>query len=164
MQITLTEREIHAAVRKYIIARLRLSPSEEIKVDLMATRGADGFKAVLDIIEPEEADNTPAMPGTMFVPEVGVRTPVQVPEDAFKPAPTVTLQFSAEPVSELAAAADAVVGIIEQTFNIPTVKAPKAAAPVVKAVVPAVVDDIPPFDVPAPAPKVSGLFAHLANN
>ena len=152
MQITVTEREIHAALRKYIIARLRLSATEEIKVDLMATRGVDGFKAMLDIIEPEEGENTFVMPSTVFTPEVGIRTPV--------------LQFSAEPVKE-STTADAVVANIEQTFNVPAPKAEKAAAPVVKAVVPAVVDDIPPFDVPAPAvvaPKVSGLFAHLANS
>ena len=99
MQITITEREIHAALRKYIIARLRLSATEEIKVDLMATRGVDGFKAMLDIIEPEEGENTFVMPSTVFTPEVGIRTPV--------------LQFSAEPVKESTTADADVANIVQ---------------------------------------------------
>jgi hypothetical protein len=155
MQITLTEREIHAALRKYIVARLRLSDSEEIKVDLMATRGVDGFKAVLDIIEPDDA--------LEFVP-TAVSAPV--PTLAIKHVPETTARLSAEPVKETATVADAVVAVTEQletvvkaalpAFNIPNATAPKPAP---------AVDDIPPFDVTPAAPaKVSGLFAHLANS
>ena len=155
MQVTLTEREIHAALRKYIIARLRLSATEEIKVDLMATRGVDGFKAVLDIIEPEdmEADAPELPPASEITRAVATSTTAQVSIPTVRtPAPAVQ-----EPVKEVPATS------AEQV----QVAMVKAAAPVVKAVVPAVVDDIPPFDVPAPAvvaPKVSGLFAHLANS
>lgn len=98
MQITLTEREIHAALRKYIIARLRLSADEEITVDLMATRGVDGFKAMLDIIEPDEKETViPTVPE-----KVQTATVAFVAEPKVKTVTTeeVVAQVTKEPVPE----------------------------------------------------------------
>ena len=147
MQITITEREIHAALRKYIIARLRLSATEEIKVDLMATRGVDGFKAMLDIIEPEdmEADAPELPPASEITRAVATSTPAQVSVPTVRtPAPAVQEPVKAVPAS-----------ISEQ----PEVTAVKTVDQTVELGV--------PFDVPTPAvvaPKVSGLFAHLATS
>ncbi len=147
MQITITEREIHAALRKYIIARLRLSATEEIKVDLMATRGVDGFKAMLDIIEPEdmEADAPELPPASEITRAVATSTPAQVS------VPTVRTPVPAgqEPVKE-----------------VPATSAEQVQVAMVK-VAEQVVERGVPFDVPTPAvvaPKVSGLFAHLATS
>ena len=147
MQVTLTEREIHAALRKYIIARLRLSATEEIKVDLMATRGVDGFKAMLDIIEPEdvEADAPELPPASEITRAVATSTTAQVSIPTVKtPAPAVQ-----EPVKE-----------------VPATSAEQVQVAMVE-VAEQVVERGVPFDVPTPAvvaPKVSGLFAHLATS
>ncbi len=141
MQITITEREIHAALRKYIIARLRLSATEEIKVDLMATRGIDGFKAMLDIIEPEDMET-----GALEPPPAGELTRGVAPSaPAQIPAPTVKTSVPAVP---------------EPVKEVPTTDT---------AVVKSTGEDVErsvPFDVPVTpvAPKVSGLFAHLATS
>ena len=147
MQVTLTEREIHAALRKYIIARLRLSATEEIKVDLMATRGIDGFKAMLDIIEPEdmEADAPELPPASEITRAVAPSAPAQIP------VPTVRTPVPAgqEPVKE-----------------VPATSAEQVQVAMVE-VAEQVVERGVPFDVPTPAvvaPKVSGLFAHLATS
>ena len=147
MQVMLTEREIHAALRKYIIARLRLSATEEIKVDLMATRGIDGFKAMLDIIEPEdmEADAPELPPASEITRAVVTSAPAQVSVPTVRtPAPAVQ-----EPVKE-----------------VPATSAEQVQVAMVE-VAEQVVERGVPFDVPTPAvvaPKVSGLFAHLATS
>ena len=147
MQITITEREIHAALRKYIIARLRLSATEEIKVDLMATRGVDGFKAMLDIIEPEdvEAGALESPPAFEITRGVVTSAPAQVSLLTVRtPAPAVQ-----EPVKE-----------------VPATSAEQVQVAMVE-VAEQVVERGVPFDVPTSAvvaPKVSGLFAHLATS
>lgn len=142
MQVTLTEREIHIALRKYIVGRLRLSANEEIKVDLLATRGADGFKAILDIVEPDETDNT--------FPVISTGECIRSTAVAVSPS---------EPIAAIPAPA-----VVVRT---PVLTAPtEPVQPEVVKVPDTLEDRSVPFDVPVPpvAPKVSGLFAHLATS
>lgn len=49
MQITITESEIKTAIRNYILAQIAVREDHEIDVDLRATRGEDGYTALIDI-------------------------------------------------------------------------------------------------------------------
>lgn len=51
MQIILVQAEVEQAIKDYISERLTLSDGTEIQIDLSATRGADGIKATIDLVE-----------------------------------------------------------------------------------------------------------------
>jgi hypothetical protein len=50
MQITIVQAEIETAIRKYIEEQINVRDGMRIDIDLSATRGADGFKAIIDIV------------------------------------------------------------------------------------------------------------------
>lgn len=50
MQITLVQAEIEQAITAYIHSQINVKDGMEIKIDLSATRGTDGFKATIDIV------------------------------------------------------------------------------------------------------------------
>jgi hypothetical protein len=50
MQITLIQTEIEEAIRNYVNNQVNLKPGMRIDIELAATRGADGFKATIDIV------------------------------------------------------------------------------------------------------------------
>lgn len=60
MQITLVQSEIEQAIKDYIHSQIKVRDGMEIKIDLSATRGADGFKATIDIVESNAASPAPA--------------------------------------------------------------------------------------------------------
>ena len=49
MQITIPQSEIEAAIIDYIQSRVQISENMHIDIELRATRGAEGFQAVIDI-------------------------------------------------------------------------------------------------------------------
>lgn len=51
MQITLVQTEIEAALRQYIGRKFTVANGVQMKIDLAATRGAEGFKATIDVLE-----------------------------------------------------------------------------------------------------------------
>lgn len=59
MQITLVQHEIETAIKDFINKRIRVNEGQEIRVDLAATRGAEGFKATIDILDEGEVAATP---------------------------------------------------------------------------------------------------------
>ena len=62
MQVSLNENEVRRAVDDYIRERLRLSPEEQVTIEMVATRGSDGgCKAVIEIVEPAQASATKAV-------------------------------------------------------------------------------------------------------
>lgn len=62
MQVSLNENEVRRAVDDYIRERLRLSPEEQVTIEMVATRGSDGgCKAIIEIVEPAQASAAKAV-------------------------------------------------------------------------------------------------------
>lgn len=80
MQIILVQSEVEEALRSYIAARLTLAEGTAIKIALSATRGDDGIKATIDLVEP----------GTQQV------VAAAAPAPATKPAATVVVKETAQ--------------------------------------------------------------------
>ena len=51
MQITLVQSEIEQALRTYVNNLINIKEGTQINIDLSAGRGADGFKATIDIVQ-----------------------------------------------------------------------------------------------------------------
>ena len=51
MQVTITQTEIESAILEYMNKRISISADSEVSVDIKSTRGADGFTAIIDIID-----------------------------------------------------------------------------------------------------------------
>lgn len=69
MQIIIIQTEIEEAIRNHILNQIAIKDDQRIDIDLRATRGSDGFQAVIDIV----SDTTP------------VRAPVQAQPDLDPP-------------------------------------------------------------------------------
>ena len=54
MQVTITQTEIESAILEYMNKRISISADSEVSVDIKSTRGADGFTAIIDIIDNPE--------------------------------------------------------------------------------------------------------------
>lgn len=55
MQITITQTEIERAIREYMSRRINIVDGTHVEIEMKATRGADGFSAIVDICEnPDE--------------------------------------------------------------------------------------------------------------
>lgn len=57
MQITIVQTEIESAIIAHIKSQVAIRDDQEITVDLRATRGAEGYQAVIDI-RPKEGGQT----------------------------------------------------------------------------------------------------------
>lgn len=51
MQISLNQAEIEQAIEDYINNQLTINDTQEVKIDLKATRGPEGFQAFIEIID-----------------------------------------------------------------------------------------------------------------
>ena len=51
IQVTITQTEIETAILEYMNKRISISADSEVSVDIKSTRGADGFTAIIDIID-----------------------------------------------------------------------------------------------------------------
>lgn len=62
MQIIIVQSEIETAIRNHILAQINVREGMQINIDLSATRGADGFRATIDIVPngTPAASNAPA--------------------------------------------------------------------------------------------------------
>jgi hypothetical protein len=126
MQIILIQAEIETAIRNYILSLINL-PGQNIEIELIASRGSEGFKAVIDVASGATqagAVATPA-PAPIYiqvptprvtplltpVPEASIPTPVPtpVPAPAVDTAPTpppAVAEHVEETVQEEAAPAE----------------------------------------------------------
>lgn len=80
MQIIIVQAEIEAAIRNYINSQLNVKDGHRIDIELSATRGADGFKATIDIV----AADAPSLPKEAL--EAGA-APAPVPTPTPTPSP-----------------------------------------------------------------------------
>ena len=62
MQIIIAQYEIEEAIKNYVCARIAVSGNTEITVDLTAGRGADGFKATIELTDKTVKQAAPAKP------------------------------------------------------------------------------------------------------
>ena len=91
MQIILIQAEIEVAIRNYVNSKVKIAAGQDIRIDLSASRGPEGFRANIDIVDaevPVEAYSpraaTTAAPKTAAVEDAG-------------PAPTPTPKKKAAP-------------------------------------------------------------------
>ncbi|AWN06214.1 hypothetical protein [Erwinia phage phiEaP8] len=78
MQIQLVQTEIEAALRAYVNNLINIKEGTQINIDLSAGRGADGFKATIDLVLATAGANVaPSTPAN----------PAAVQEDKQKPEP-----------------------------------------------------------------------------
>ena len=86
MQIILVQAEIETAIRNYVNSKVKIQEGQDIRIDLSASRGPEGFRANIDIVD------------------VGA-APVAAPTPAPAPAPKATSpKAGAENSDELVAA------------------------------------------------------------
>lgn len=77
MQIAIVQAEIEDAIRTYILGQININPAMDIKIKLLATRGDDGFRALIDI-QPKESENyqSPVVGGSNLGAESVNSTPL----------------------------------------------------------------------------------------
>lgn len=85
MQVTIVESEIKEAIRLYLKNNIGLSEEKKINIDFTATRGNEGLKASIDILNgSDEPVKTPAEVWADQVVEAAMKPkeeePVQVKE------------------------------------------------------------------------------------
>ncbi|AMD43543.1 hypothetical protein HWA94_gp13 [Pseudomonas phage ZC08] len=57
MQITINQTQIEKAIQDFLLKRINVKEGTEIKIEMKATRGAEGFSAVIDIIDDLDSHN-----------------------------------------------------------------------------------------------------------
>ena len=98
MQVSLNENEVRRAVDDYIRERLRLSPEEQVTIEMVATRGSDGgCKAIIEIVEPTQASTAKAVQ-----PKDVVQVRHVEPTPKVAPVPMPTEPVTETPVVEVA--------------------------------------------------------------
>lgn len=55
MQIKIVQSEIEEAIRDFVKKKLTVNPGQRIEIDLLATRGPEGYQAVIDIVDDDQA-------------------------------------------------------------------------------------------------------------
>lgn len=60
MQITIVQTEIETAIRNYIKSQITVNDNQKIDIELRATRGAEGFQAMIDIVPVEVSERSVA--------------------------------------------------------------------------------------------------------
>lgn len=77
MQIIIAQYEIEEAIKNYVCARIAVSGNTEITVDLTAGRGADGFKATIELTDKAVKQAAPTKP---IIRPTAVDVPAKVAE------------------------------------------------------------------------------------
>lgn len=55
MQIILVQAEIETAIRNYVNSKVKIQEGQDIRIDLSASRGPEGFRANIDIVDVDAA-------------------------------------------------------------------------------------------------------------
>ena len=96
MQIILIQAEIEVAIRNYVNSKVKIAAGQDIRIDLSASRGPEGFRANIDIVDAEvhvEAYSPRA--ATTAAPKTAVAE-----ADEPGPAPAPTPKKKAAPVQQ----------------------------------------------------------------
>lgn len=86
MQIIITQAEIEAAIKNHVLGMIAVNPSQQIDIDLKATRGDAGYQAIITITSQEQIElassNVTRVLGGVLggkAPRVSNPAPVKVP-------------------------------------------------------------------------------------
>lgn len=93
MQIILVQAEIEKAIRNYVNSKVQVNEGQDIRIDLSASRGPEGFRATIDIVDEDATATTSAAPA-----------PAPAPKAA---APKVTAEAGEDQAAAKAKAAEA---------------------------------------------------------
>lgn len=80
MQITIAQAEIEEAIRNHIKSLITVQDGNTIDIDLKATRGAEGFQAIIDISPAGTAKATPAPAAVAETPAKAEAKPLKIEE------------------------------------------------------------------------------------
>ena len=82
MQIILIQAEIEVAIRNYVNSKVKIAAGQDIRIDLSASRGPEGFRANIDIVDAE-------VPVEAYSPRTATTaSPKTAVVEADEPAPT----------------------------------------------------------------------------
>ena len=91
MQIILIQAEIEVAIRNYVNSKVKIAAGQDIRIDLSASRGPEGFRANIDIVDAE-------VPVEAYSPRAATTAaPKTTAVEAEEPAPTPTPKKKAAP-------------------------------------------------------------------
>lgn len=93
MQIILVQAEIEKAIRNYVNSKVQVNEGQDIRIDLSASRGPEGFRATIDIVDEDATTTASAAPA-----------PAPAPKAA---APKVTAEAGEDQTAAKAKAAEA---------------------------------------------------------
>lgn len=93
MQIILVQAEIEKAIRNYVNSKVQVNEGQDIRIDLSASRGPEGFRATIDIVDEDTTTTANAAPA-----------PAPAPKAA---APKVTAEAEEDQAAAKAKAAEA---------------------------------------------------------
>lgn len=93
MQIILVQAEIEKAIRNYVNSKVQVNEGQNIRIDLSASRGPEGFRATIDIVDEDVTTTASAAPA-----------PAPAPKAA---APKVTAEAGEDQAAAKAKAAEA---------------------------------------------------------
>jgi hypothetical protein len=175
MQITIVEADIKTAIQRFILDQFTVREGKTFEIELSATRGVDGFKATIDIVDIQPEPETP--PARRGRPPAAAKTEVQQASENVGEtvAPVVEVEpvkvktSGTRPLGIAAKAAEAkaevqpVPGVTEETPVEETPVEEVAETPATEEVeAEAVADTAPVEEAPAeePAPRAS-LFSGL---
>lgn len=96
MQITIVQTEIEDAIRKHILSQVAVREGNRIDIDLRATRGAEGFQAIINIVPDSQA---PASSSAVTATEAEESAEAATATTS-APRATRTRAAAAEPVAE----------------------------------------------------------------
>ena len=69
MQIILVQAEIEKAIRNYVNSKVQVNEGQDIRIDLSASRGPEGFRATIDIVDEDATTTANAAPVLVPVPK-----------------------------------------------------------------------------------------------
>lgn len=92
MQITITQAEIETAIRNYTLALIAVREDMRIDIELRATRGAEGYTAVIDINPAGGPDGGEAIPES---PKVEPEAKVEAKPEPKTETPAVEVEAEA---------------------------------------------------------------------
>lgn len=91
MQIILIQAEIEVAIRNYVNSKVKIAAGQDIRIDLSASRGPEGFRANIDIVDAE-------VPVEAYSPRTATTAaPKTAAVEADEPTPTPTPKKKAAP-------------------------------------------------------------------
>lgn len=128
MQITIVQTEIEEAIRNYILGQISVHENHRIDIDLKATRGEQGFQAVIDIVPNDDK------PSGSKAPTATKAAPAAVAKA--EPAASTTSKASTASVFKKPKA-EALVETTEVAAEEPTAEVPSNVTPITKAEEPA---------------------------